>query len=182
MPTGIPKNGKRRPRQPRLPGSTMKAGPASSQTERLIEALQDIEERLAVEKRKDKARAMLLTYAAKYDLTAGDLREAAKLLGARETGGAPVTSLHVAKSKRLALGRKLKEAREAKGLMATELGKIIGAKGTAAVAQWERGQLPSLPKYRDGLIKQLGLPKDFFAEAAGRQRAAPVRRTNGAHP
>jgi hypothetical protein len=175
MPTGIPKNGKRRPRQPRLPGATLKAGPASSQTARLIEALNDIEERLAIERAKDKARAALLAFAQKHALSAGDLRDAAKLLGARETGGAPVVSHHLAKAKRSALGRKLREARNAKGLQAVQLGKMIGAKGTAAVAQWEGGMIPTMPKYREGLIKHLGLPKDFFAEIG-------PGRANGAHP
>jgi hypothetical protein len=178
MPKGVPKNGKR---QPRL-GATLPSGPASSQTQALIDHLQEIEERLAISRAKDKARAGLVAYAHKYGLTASDLRDAAKLVGAREVGDAPVFSPNLGKAKRLALGRKIREARVAKGLQAVQLGKLIGAKGTAAVAQWEGGMVPSLPKYRDGLIKHLDLPKDFFAEVASRQRAAPVRRTNGAHP
>jgi hypothetical protein len=173
MPTGIPKSGKRKPR---APGYTLKAGPASNQTQRLLEALAEIEERLAVERRKDKARAALLTFANRHLLTASDLRDAAKLLGAREVGGAPVFSPNLGKAKRAALGRKIREARVAKGLQAVQLGKMIGAKGTAAVAQWEGGMMPSLPKYRDGLIKHLGLPKDFFAEIG------PGRSNGVAHP
>jgi hypothetical protein len=171
MPRGIPKSGKR---TPRAAGYTLKAGPASTQTQRLVEALQEIEERLAVERAKDKARAGLLAFAHKYGLTAGDLRDAAKLLGAREVGDAPVFSPNLGKAKRAALGRKIREARVAKGLQAVQLGKMIGAKGTAAVAQWEGGMIPTIPKYRAGLIKHLGLPKDFFAEVPGR--------LNGAHP
>jgi hypothetical protein len=161
MPRGYPKSGKR---TPRAPGHTLPAGPASEQTQRLIAALQEIEDRLAVEKRKDKARAMLLTFAQKYDLTAADLREAARLVGAREKGDAPVVSHNIGKAKRKALGQKIREARVAKGLAGTELGKMVGAKGTAAVAQWEKGMLPTLPKYRAGLVKTLDLPKDFFDE------------------
>jgi hypothetical protein len=173
MPTGIPKSGKRKPR---APGYTLKPGPASTQTQRLIEALQEIEERLAIERAKDKARAGLLAYCHKYGLSAGDLRDVAKTLGARETGDAPVLSPNLKKAKRQALGRKLRTAREAKGLNGKELGQLIGAKGTAAVAQWERGMLPMLPKYREGLIKHLALPKDFFAEIG-------TGRANGvAHP
>jgi hypothetical protein len=178
MPKGIPKNGKR---QPRL-GHTLPAGPASGQTQALIEHLQEIEERLALSRAKDKARAGLVAYAHKYGLTAGDLRDAAKLLGAREVGDAPVFSPNLGKAKKLALGRKIREARVAKGLQAVQLGKLIGAKGTAAVAQWEGGMMPSLPRYRDGLIKHLGLPKDFFAGIEARQQTAGVRKTNGAHP
>jgi hypothetical protein len=108
MPRGIPKNGKRSPR-----GTALKSGPASSQTQRLIEALQEIEERLAIEKRKDKARAMVLASARKYGLTASDLREVAKLLGARETGDAPVVSHHVGKVKRAVSKLKRASARRA---------------------------------------------------------------------
>ena len=178
MPKGIPKNGKR---QSRAPGYTLPPGPASTQTQRLLEALNDIEERLAVEKAKDKARAALVGFAQKHGLSAGDLRDAAKLLGAREVGDAPVLSPNLGRAKKLALGRRIKEARVAKGLQAVQLGKLIGAKGTAAVAQWEGGMVPSLPKYRAALIKHLDLPKDFFAEVPGRQKVAG--RANGAaHP
>jgi len=158
MPTGYPKNGKRAPRGL----GKLKAGPVSEQTQRLIEALQEIEERVAISKRKDKARAALVEYARTHDLTAGDLRDAAKALGERHVGDAPVISPNLGKAKKMALARKMKEAREAKGLNARELGEKVGAKGTAAVAQWERGMIPTLPKYRAGLIKHLDLPKDFF--------------------
>lgn len=174
MPRGIPKNGKRKSR-----GLVLK-GPVSSQTQALLEHMAEMEERLAVLRAKDKARAGLLAYCRKYGLEATDLREAAKLIGARATGDAPVMSLNLGKAKRMALGRRLKEARTAKGLQAVQLGKMIGAKGTAAVAQWEGGMVPSLPKYREGLIKHLDLPKDFFAGVEARQQVA--RRTNGAHP
>jgi hypothetical protein len=164
MPRGIPKSGKRH--------STLKAAPPGSQTQRLIEALQEIEERLAVERAKDKARAALLAFVHKHGLSAADLRDAAKIVGARATGDEPVTSLHLGKAKRIALGRRLKEARVAKGLQGTQLGKLVGAKGTAAVVQWESGMIPTMPKYRAALIKHLGLPKDFFAEVPGRANAA----------
>jgi DNA-binding transcriptional regulator YiaG len=167
MPTGIPKNGKRKPRA--------LAGPISSQTQALIEHMQEMEERLAVLRRKDKARAGLLAYARKFDLEASDLREAAKHLAARETGEA-VISPNLGKAKRMALGRKIKEARLAKKLGASELAKLIGTKAASAVHGWEHGMIPGIPKYRAGLIKHLDLPKDFFADVP------PRGKMNGAHP
>lgn len=158
MPTGIPKSGKRQ----RRIGYTLPPGPPSTQTQRLLEALHDIEQRLAVQRAKDKARNGLLKYAAKYDLTAQDLRDAAKQLDRTKGDGTSVVSRNLTKAQRLHLGRQLRKAREAKGLHGTELGKMVGAKGTAAVAQWERGMLPTLPKYRTALVKTLDLPADFF--------------------
>lgn len=166
MPTGIPKNGKRAPRGmgKRAIGYTLKPGTASEQTQRLMEALADIEHRLQVEKTKDKARSALLAYAEKYGLTAADFREVAKLIGAREVGDKPVTSQNISTAKKMAVARKIKEARLAKGLTATEMSKRVGAKGTAAGSQWEHGMLPSLPKYRAALIKVLDLPANIFDE------------------
>jgi DNA-binding XRE family transcriptional regulator len=163
MPTGYPKNGKRMPR----------ATLVSEQTKNLLASMAELEERLAVLKRKDSAMSKLVTFVKKNDLSPADLREVARRLGEREVGDAPVTSQHIGKAKRIALGRKIKEAREAKGLQGTQLGKMVGAKGTAAVAQWEKGMIPSLPKYRSALIRVLGLPKNFFADMPQR---------NGAHP
>jgi transcriptional regulator with XRE-family HTH domain len=74
----------------------------------------------------------------------------------------------------MALGRELRKAREAKGIPATHLGKSVGAKSSGAVAMWERGMLPSMPKYRAGLIKHLDLPKDFFAEVPGKNMNGAV--------
>jgi hypothetical protein len=155
MPTGYPKSGKRAPPT---------RGLVSEQTQNLLASMAELEERLAVLKRRDAAMSKLLTFVENHDLSAADLREVAKRIGARAKGGEAVTSKHIGKAKKIALGRRLKEARKAKGLMGTELGKMIGAKGTAAVAQWEGGMIPSLPKYRTALIKHLDLPKDFFAD------------------
>jgi len=177
MPTGIPKSGKRR-----RVGYTLKPGSPSEQTQRLLAALHDIEDRLAVERAKDKARSALVAFANKHDLSAADLRDVAKLIGAREKGDVPVVSHNIGKAKRAALGRKLRQAREAKGLSGLALVKLVGAKGTGSASQWERGMLPGLPKYRDGLIKHLELPKDFFAEAGppGLRGSTRKAKANGA--
>src|SRR5262245_18173654 len=143
MPTGIPKH-KEQP---------------SEQTQRLIEALQDIENRLAEERRKDRARVMLAAFVAKHGLTAADLREVAKRIAAREVGSAAVTSKNAAA---LARGRKLHDARIAKGLTHREVARRVGVPGNGAVSNWERGKYPRTPKYCAGLIKVLDLPKDFF--------------------
>ena len=163
MPTGYPKSGVRAPR----------TVPASTQTQQLLDVLADIEERIAVQRAKDAAIAKLVKFIEAHNLTAADLRDVAKQLSDRKVGGAPVQSQHLAKAKKAALGRKIKEARVAKGLKGVQLAKLVGAKGTAAVAQWEGGSIPSLPKYRTALIKHLALPKDFFADA-------PSRYVNGA--
>jgi hypothetical protein len=146
-----------------------------------MEALQDIEDRLAEERRKDRARLLLVRFVENHGLTAADLREAAKRVAAREVGDEPVTSKNFGKAKARALGRKIREAREAKELTGLGLGKLLGAKGTSAVAMWERGMLPTMQKYRDGLIKHLNLPKDFFAEAGPptMRGAAHKPRANG---
>lgn len=166
-------------------------GKPSEQTQRLLDALADIEDRLRLERKRDAGRAMLTRFVAKHQLTASDLRDAAKQMVARTVGDAPVVTRHLAHGKKLALGRRLRAAREAKGIPSTHLGKLIGAKGTAAVNQWESGMLPTLQKYRDALSKHLELPKDFWDDAApttkrgahGNQRKGPMPKktaTNGA--
>lgn len=136
----------------------------SEQTQRLIDTLQELEARLAAERRKDKARAMLVNFALKHDLIAADLREAARLLSAREKGDAPAQSKNFSAAKAGQMGKAIKQAREAKGLSNSELVRRIGAKGTGAVSAWENGMVPRSPKYRAALIKHLDLPKDFFAD------------------
>ena len=154
------------------------AGSPSEQTQRLLDALAEIEGRLKLERKRDAGRALLRRFVEKHQLTATDLREAAKLLADRKVGDTPAVSKNIGKSKKLALGRKLKQARVAKGLTSTGLGKTLGCKGTAAVYQWENGMVPSAQKYRDGLIKHLDLPKDFFDDMPlANQRG--TRRANG---
>lgn len=180
MPTGIPNSGKRR-RSPKGINLKKLTGSPSEQTQRLLQALQDIEDRLQVERAKDRARAGILAFAAKHDLSASDLRDAARIIGARETGDEPAIAKGFGKAKRMAVGKKLRDARIAKGINGAALGKLVGAKGTAAVAQWERGMLPSLPKYRAALIKHLDLPKNFFDVVPSTMlNAPPPRATNGA--
>jgi hypothetical protein len=155
------------------------ASKPSEQTQRLLEALADIEERLASERRKDQARVLLVRFVERHGLTAADLREAARSVAAREVGDAPVLSSHLGRAKRLALGREIRKARVAKGIAGTQLGKMIGAKSSGAVAMWERGGLPSMSKYRDGLIKHLDLPKDFFAEMPTNKRGQQSQQKKG---
>lgn len=155
------------------------AGAQSAQTQRLLDALAEIEERLKIERKRDTGRALLLRFVAKHQLTAADLRNAAKALVDRKVGDAPVVSKNIGKSQKLAVARKLREARVAKGLKGTQLGKMIGAKGTAAVAQWEKGLIPSKQQYRDGLIKHLDLPKDFFDAMPPSNQRGLRRKANG---
>jgi len=157
-------------------------GPISEQTQRLMQALHELEERVAVEKAKDRARASLLLFAHKHDLTAADLREAARAMSKREKGDAPAISQNFTAAKGKQLGKQIAQARKAKGLSGLKLGKMVGAKGTGAVAAWERGSVPANPNYRAGLIKHLDLPKDFFKDArppSVLHGAAPKARANG---
>jgi DNA-binding transcriptional regulator YiaG len=155
------------------------ASKPSEQTQRLLEALADIEERLAAERRKDQARVLLVRFVERHGLTAADLREAAKNVAAREVGDAPVLSSHLGRAKRIAFGREIRKARQAKGFSGTQLGKMVGAKSSGAVAMWERGGLPTMSKYRAGLIKHLELPKDFFAEVPTNKRGQHGQQSRG---
>ena len=155
------------------------AGTPSEKTKRLLDAKAEIEEALALERKRDTGRALLLRFVAKHQLTASDLRDAAKTLGGRKVGDAPVVSQHLGRAKKVALGRKLREARVAKGLMGQQLCKLVGAKSTGATSQWESGMLPFKQKYRDGLIKHLDLPKDFFNDMPPPNERGQRRKTNG---
>lgn len=159
MPRGIPK-------APRF-------GP-SEQTMRLAEALQDIENRLAEERRKDKARALLVTFAEKHGLSASDLREAAKRIAAREVADGPATSDRAAA---LAIGQKLKAARINAGLGTGEVGRKVGAKSSGSVSQWEKGATMPGPKFRTKLDKLLDLPRDFWKAAPNGKRKGALNGT-----
>jgi len=139
----------------------------SENTQKLLDAMAQLQERIDAEKVKDRARVLLISFAHKHELTAQDLRAAARVIGDRYVGDAPVLSKKLSgnKAKAKALGAKIREARIAKGLKGTELNKLVGAKGTAASSQWEKGMIPSRQEYRDGLIRHLGLPKTFFDDA-----------------
>jgi DNA-binding XRE family transcriptional regulator len=171
MPRGIPKSGVRKQR--------LQVRPSREMT-KLQAQMEELNERLVAIKERDKALAKIVSIAREFGLSPSDMREAATQLGSREVGDAPVLSENIAFAKRLALGQKLKAARKAKGLTTTVLCKAVGASSTGAISLWERGQVPSKAKYREGLIKQLGLPKDFFAEAGPTTLRGVKRKTNGA--
>lgn len=146
MPKGIPK----------IP----RVGP-SEETQRLLDAMAEIEGRLAEMRRKDKARGALVAFAHKHGLAASDLREAAKLVGAREVGDHPVLSNNAPAAFKLARGQRLKAAREAKGLSGLAAGRKVGA-GHSSFHQWEKTGGPRNPKTRAAIAKLLDLPKDFW--------------------
>lgn len=148
-----------------IPNTPKLATTSSENTKRLLEAMAELQARIDAERAKDRARVMLVHFAQKHELNAQDLRAAARTLGDRKVGDAPAVSKNFNRAKAKALGAKLREARLAKELTGAQLNKLVGAKGTAAALQWEKGMLPSLQLYRDGLIHHLGLPKDFFADA-----------------
>ena len=144
----------------------------SEQTQRLLEAMQEIEARLAEERRKDRARSLLVAFVHKHGLAAADLREAAKQVGAREVGDHPVLSKNI--PDKLARGRRLKAAREAKELRGADVMRRLGMDaGSGAISQWERGGRPQDAKVRAKLCTLLDLPKDFWDAPAGNGTAAP---------
>jgi len=162
MPKGIPGSGKPK----------TKAAPPSEQTQRLLEAMQEIEGRLAEERRKDRARALLVAFVEKHGLAAADLREAARRVGAREVGDHPVLSKNA--PPRMNRGPALKAAREAKGLRGTDVMRRLGLPAaSSAISHWERGTRPNKPKVRAGLSKLLDLPKGFWDPPKGNGTATP---------
>lgn len=138
----------------------------SENTQRLLESMRELEQRLAVERAKDRARGLLLAFAQKHGLSAIDLRNAARLLADRKIGDTPVVSKHSS------LGAKLRAAREAKGLSQPDVNKKLGV-ASGAMSHWENNRGPKLPRYRSGLIKLLDLPKNFFDEAKPNGHAPP---------
>jgi hypothetical protein len=164
MPTGIPKY--------KIDG----LGP-SQNTQRLLDSMRDLEERLAAEKRKDRARALLVHFAQKHGLDATDLRTAAKLVGDRKVGDAPVytkrgpgpghgkvktAQLGPAKTK---IGKAIRKARVKLDLSDRAVGAAIGCDGTL-VGRWQRGIDRVPERYYDKLVEVVKLPKTTFPAPA----------------
>lgn len=167
MPTGIPKY------------KSAGLGP-SENTQRLLDSIREMEQRLAAEKAKDRARALLVHFAQKHGLSAIDLRNAARLLADRKIGDAPVFSnnaghgkvktavLGPAKGK---IGKAIREARLKLDLSDRAVGSALGCDGSL-VGRWQRGLGDVPPKYRDRLVEVLKLPKATFPKALANGHAA----------
>jgi hypothetical protein len=172
MPTGIPKSGKRAPRGS-YPRKSRYAAPMSANTQQLLEYQAQLEERIAAARAKDKTMAIILRLADEHGLTAKDLRDAAAQIGKRPKGDAPVVSLHLRSQQYVQMGKKLTEARAAKGLSNNDVCKAL-KKGSGNVSQWFNGVSRPGPTVQPKLIKLLDLPAKFF------EPFQPVgRRANG---
>lgn len=169
MPRGIPKY------------REMGTGP-SSNTQRLLEAMAELQARIDAERAKDRARALLLAFCAKHALTAHDLREAAKQLGDRKVGDVPVFSKQLPQRGRKGfrpdkmkpakgkVGKAIRAARLKAKLTDRDIGDRIGI-ATSQVQRWQQGV--EVPEHlRAPLADVLKLPKGTFAEPAKANGAA----------
>lgn len=176
MPRGIPKY-----REAGL-------GP-SENTKRLIEAMRDLEERIAAEKAKDRARALLLQFAQKHNLSAIDLRNAARVLADRQVAGQPIytkNSKHVAsgqpgKVKTHALkpakgkvGKAIRAARLKLDLSDSAVGDRLGCH-SSLVSSWQSKGAAVPARFQDKLVEVLKLPKGTFP------KATPLSNGHAAH-
>lgn len=152
----------------------------SDNTQRLIEAMQDIEARLVAERRKDRGRLALVTFCDKHGLLADDLRRVAKLMSSRKVGSEPVQSKVAAKRKVLPqpkvpakgkVGKAIRAARTKLGMSAEDVGQRIGLSG-ATIAAWEIGKRQPGAEYHGALMAALKLPKGVLSNghAAGAER------------
>jgi len=169
MPRGYPTAGRR----------AAGLGP-SENTQRLLDSMRELEQRLAVERAKDRARALLVSFAQKHNLSAIDLRNAAKMLGDRHVGDAPVVSLSMRKSvlrpdkakpAKGKIGKAIRAARIKAALTDRSLAEHLGLH-VSVVNKWQRGGEVA-EQHRGPLIEALKLPKALFpAQALSNGHAA----------
>jgi DNA-binding transcriptional regulator YiaG len=161
MPRGIPKH-----REAGL-------GP-SENTQRLLESMRELEQRIAVERAKDRARALLLAFAQKHNLSAIDLRNAARLLADRKIGDAPVVALSMRKSglrpdkskpAKGKVGKAIRAARIKAGLTDRAIADRLGVH-VSAVNAWQIQGREVREHLREPLIELLKLPKGSFPAKA----------------
>lgn len=153
MPRGIPK-------------SKMYVGP-SENLQRLLDMQRELKERIDAEVLKDRARALLLEFATKHALSAQDLRAAAKVIGERKVGDAPVhtkkralntTALKPAKGK---LGKAIRAARLELKMSDADLGARVGAHGST-VSGWQAQGRDVPQRYHARLLAVLKLPPELL--------------------
>jgi DNA-binding transcriptional regulator YiaG len=161
MPRGIPNSGHR----------SKGLGP-SDNTQRLLDMRRELDERIEAERRKDRARVLLVSFAQKHNLSAVDLRNAAKMLGDRHVGDAPVVSLSMRKSvlrpdkakpAKGKIGKAIRAARIKAALTDRSLAEHLGLH-VSVVNKWQRGGEVA-EQHRGPLIEALKLPKGLFPAA-----------------
>jgi hypothetical protein len=141
----------------------------SENTQRLLDSIRELEQRLAAERAKDRARALLVAFAQKHNLSAIDLRNAARLVGDRKVGDAPVVALSMRKSglrpdkskpAKGKVGKAIRAARIKLGLTDRSLADHLGCH-VSVVNRWQRGGEVA-EQFRPSLIEALKLPKETF--------------------
>lgn len=158
MPTGYPKS------------RALGLGP-SENTQRLMASMKELAARIAAERRKDKARVLLVSFALKHNLSAADLRHAATVLADRKVGDAPVMSLAMgrksspradkSKPAKGRIGKAIRAARMKAGLTDEQLGQRLGVSKTP-VNVWQSKGRPVPEHLQAKLIEVLKLPKGLF--------------------
>lgn len=156
MPTGIPK--------------TPRAG-TSEHIQQLLDMQRDLSERIAAERRKEKARTLLLQFCHNHGLTALDLRNTAKVLGDRHVSDAPVMTKqrkrvgnHLMKPAKGKVGKAIRAARMKANLSNREVGERVGVH-SGLVGKWENGGAVA-EKHQARLLSVLKLPKDLLPNGA----------------
>ena len=156
-------------------------GKPSSATEQLLQAMQELEERLEVERARDRQRSRLRTLLAKLPLLTKKDATAivVETLQSGGKAGKAVTSKHAALATRRLrtqklkpakgqVGKAIRAARLKVGMSTTALGAIIGG-GSGTISSYETGgAIPSAEK-RVKLAKALGgLPPSLFVNGDAR--------------
>lgn len=175
-----------------IPNNSLRAGGLgpSENTQRLIEAMQGLKARLAAEKRKDTSRALLLQFASKHNLTALDLRAAARVLADRKVSGQPVYSKNSArvssgrpglikasllKPAKGKIGKAIRKARLKLNMSGKAVADQIGCSGSM-IGKIEMGINHVPARMMEKMTEVLKLPKGTFPpqpKANGHAEAQP---------
>jgi DNA-binding transcriptional regulator YiaG len=154
----------------------------SENTQKLLDMRRELDERIDAERRRDRARGLLVSFAQKHGLSAIDLRNAAKVLGDRKIGDAPIVALSMRKSTlrpdkskpaKGKIGKAIRAGRIKLGLTDRSLAEHLGCH-VSVVNKWQRGG-EVLEHHRAPLIEALKLPKSIFPapKAMSNGHAAP---------
>jgi ribosome-binding protein aMBF1 (putative translation factor) len=149
----------------------------SAITQRLLDAKRELDERLAVEMRRDGARVKLMALVRRYELTASDLHELARSLK-RTKGDAPVSTKspnwkggRPLPPPKGAVGTAIRKARLAKKLSTAQLGEAIDIHHST-INHWEsRGAIPR-PNLYASLKRSLGVDVEAILAKQGKMNGA----------
>lgn len=166
-----------------IPNHSLRAGGLgpSENTRKLLDAMAELKARLDAERHKDKARVLLLQFATKHKLTASDLKQAAKLLGDRKVGDAPVYSknskavaagmpgkvkVHALKPAKGKVGKAIRKARLKLDLSDKAVADVVGC-SSSMLGKIQMGINAVPARLMEPLTKVLKLPKGTFPVSNG---------------